>query len=268
MSLRINNLIGFGGGPKTRTIILAVSSSENDYVLYDKLSAAGHNPGSATQGGGKTVIKSVCSNSIFLGSTDTGHAAVRTHDGDTYGAGWAEADWQIITEGTDTATIEGKGGAGGTGSDFTTGSGEEFGGGGGGGAGTQVGAAGLKGGVGANDGNPGTASAGGTGGTKGGPSAGVDGGSAGGAGGVALEASSGGPNITLRPASGATLRIWGGGGGGGGGNAGVVGGTGGGPGLDGGAGSAGGGANGLAYSTPGAATITETGPGTIDKRGT
>ena len=268
MSLRVTSGSGF---PRPwRTISLLVGSSENDYVLYDKLSAAGHNPGNATFGGGRTVIRSVCSNGIFLGSTDTGHAAVRTHDGDTYGAGWAEADWQIITEGTNTATIQGKGGPGGTGSDFTTGSGEEFGGGGGGGAGTQVGAAGLKGGVGANDGNPGTASAGGTGGTKGGPSAGVDGGSAGGAGGVALEASSGGPNITLRPEIGATLRIWGGGGGGGGGFN-NTGGTGGGPGLDGNADASAtnaGGANGLAYSTPGSATITETGPGTIDDRGT
>src|SRR3990167_772883 len=165
MSLRINNLIGFGGGPKTRTIILAVSSSENDYVLYDKLSAAGHNPGSATQGGGKTVIKSVCSNSIFLGSTDTGHAAVRTHDGDTYGAGWAEADWQIITEGNDTATIEGKGGAGGNGADSDGVAGA--GGGGGGGAGTQVGAAGPGQSGGANNGSAGTATAGGGGGSVG-----------------------------------------------------------------------------------------------------
>ena len=251
-------------------ILLSISSSENDYVLYDKLSAAGHSPGTATPGSGRTIIRVTISNSVIVGSTSTSTAAFRTHDGDTYGSGWSAADCQIIAAGTNTGTIQGKGGAGGSGSDFTTGSGEEFGGGGGGGAGTQVGAAGLKGGVGANDGNPGTASAGGTGGTKGGPAAGVDGGSAGGAGGVALEASSGGPNITLRPEIGATLRVWGGGGGGGGGFD-NTGGTGGGPGLDGNADASAtnaGGANGNAYSTPGAATITETGPGTIDDRGT
>ena len=111
MSLRVTS--GSGFARPWRTISLLVGSSENDYVLYDKLSAAGHNPGNATFGGGRTVIRSVCSNGIFLGSTDTGHAAVRTHDGDTFGAGWAEADWQIIVEGTNTATIQGKGGAGG-----------------------------------------------------------------------------------------------------------------------------------------------------------
>ena len=267
MALRVNNLAM--GSRRFRVISLAVSSSENDYVLYDKLSAAGHRPNEPTNAGGRTIIKVTLSNSVIIGSTSTSTAGFRTHDGDTYGAGWAAADCQIIVEGTNTATIQGKGGAGGVGYQGVPGIDDTTGGGGGGGAGTQVGAGGASA---VDSGLPGTQSAGGNGGA--GSLTGSVAPTAAGAGangGTALEASSGGPNITLRPATGATLRVWGGGGGGGGGGSNASGGAGGGPGLDGSAGSGGGGAagsNGLAYSTPGSATITETGPGTIDDRGT
>lgn len=269
MPLRLNNLIGFGaGGP--RIIMISVSSSTNDYVLYDVLSAAGHAPGSQTKAGGRTIIQVTLSNAVIIGSTSTSTAGFRTHDGDTYGAGWDEADCQIIVGGTNTATIQGKGGVGGDGAEGIEGLGGESGGGGGGGAGTQVGAGGT-GGINADNGSPGTATAGGAGGAGDAESGDeVVVATAGANGGIALEASSGGPNITLRPASGATLNVWGGGGGGGGGGQGESGATGGNPGLDGGTGANGGGAggtHGAAYSTPGSATITETGPGTIDDRG-
>ena len=260
MSLRVNNLSSFGGNAPM-DLIVNITGSTNDFVLKNHAAVS---PYFAQPGRGRDVLVFLTSG-VIVGSTSTSTAAFSTGSG--WGSGWGSV--QIIVA-SGSARIQGKGGAGGVG--FQRGTLVEsvceaggLRGGGGGGAGTQVGA-------GANaSGSSGTATAGGSGGTAnpaGNCNFALDGNGL--PGGVALEATSGGPNVQLRPAAGQTLEVWGGGGGGGGSSSGATaGGAGGGPGLDGAAAASGsaGGAHGKAYSTPGAATITEIGPGTVDDRG-
>ncbi len=265
MSLRVNNLASFGGG--SGAITVNITASVNDFVLKNHAAVAG---AFASAGNGR-VVRVFLSNAVIIGSTSTSTAGFST------GSGWG-SNWTVdIIVASGSARIQGKGGVGGNGEHRTGGGNPFFMGGGGGGAGTQVG------GIGQPTANPippgtstqagtGTATAGGTGGTCSTTDGTTPTGSptAGGAGGAALEATSGGPNVLLKPAAGATLEVWGGGGGGGGAFTTNTGGAGGGPGLAGSAGGGSGGAGGAAgakYSTPGAATITETGPGTIDDRG-
>lgn len=246
-----------------RPVVLNVSITvSTDNVVLSSLFTAGQISGNNGH------VNVTISNGVIIGSTSTSTAAFLSGSG--WGTGWTVDI--LVPSGS--ARIQGKGGNGGTGADrFTFAEGNcDFGGdmgGGGGGAGTTVGSGASNGG------GAGTATSGGAGGaaSTSGNCAPANNSVAGGSGGNALEATSGGPSLFLRPSVGATLEVWGGGGGGGGaGGAGSpTAGAGGGPGLDGAAGGGAngkpGGANGLAYSTPGAATITESGPGTIDDRG-
>lgn len=247
---------------RTRTISLVIGSSVNNYNIFSSAAAASPSfPPSLNVTRGLITIQ--ISNGVVVGSTSTATPAMRSSGG--WGSGW---EIEIIV-GSGSARIQGAGGDGGEGNaQPSTACGS-----GGGGAGTSPGGsrvyAGSPGGF---PGGSGTATSGGAGasglqvfsGTGGLPQNGYPGG-------PALEASSGGPNIYLRPASGATLQVWGGGGGGGGSGSSNAAGNGGDPGLDGLAppfgGSTVGGVHGKAYSLPGSAAIIEAGPGTIDDRG-
>lgn len=261
--LTINNLTSFGGAT-TPVVQLTISSSTNDYNVCSAAQGTGVNP--AVVAGG--IVRVTLANGVVVGSTSTSTAGMVSG---TCGSNWAQ-QWKIeVLVPSGTARIQGKGGAGGRGSEGTPGIDDTAGGGGGGGAGTQVGAGGASA---VNAGNPGTATAGGTGG--GGSPVGATSPTAavsGAVGGPALQATAGtnSPNIELRPASGATLQVHGGGGGGGGGSGNNAGGNGGNPGQDGSAGAGpspgSGGAHGPAYSTPGTGQILEMGPGTINDLG-
>lgn len=248
------------GGAAARSVGLSIGVSTNNYDVAAAVAAAGR---SIAQTGLNVVIS--IANGVIVGSTSTSVAALRTN------SGWGAGPPVRIIVPSGSARIQGRGGNGGSGLQRGT-TGDSpcdtpggLRGGGGGGAGTNGGTGGSA------SGGAGTASGGGSGGTNA-PSGTCNYAleTTGGTGGPAIEATSGGPSIVLEPASGATLEVWGGGGGGGGSNtAGGAGGAGGGPGLDGANAASGnpGGAHGKAYSTPGAATITEAGAGTIDDRG-
>lgn len=208
---------------------------------------------------------------IIIGATTTADSALQTQDG-----GW-HPSWigQTIQIGvlSGTSRIQGCGGAAGRGARRS----DRRYGGGGGGCGYNVGAGADA------FGQAGTPETGGTGywssTVNSGPSQAAVNGAGGG---IALAANAGGPNILLAPSAGATLQVWGGGGGGGGGDTrnspGITypGGNGGGPGLagasvigtlHGGVVLSVGGPAGSALYTPGSATITVGGAGTVDIRG-
>jgi len=275
--LTVNELTGFGAGG-TGPVNLAITSSTNDYNICTAVQSTGVNPATTPSG----VVTITISNSVIVGSTSSSTPAMQTGDcGSSWQSGWTVT---IVVAGTDSARIEGRGGDGGTAGCTVAFSSIGAGGGGGGGAGTQGGSGGIGGSevcgftpVGSEAGTDGTATTGGSGGThRNGSESGMfafnpgDGDD----GGDALEATDGGPDISLAPESGATLEVWGGGGGGGGGTQGIPasdGGAGGNYGQNGTAGSGGapgsGGSNGLAYSEPGSASVVEVGPGTIDAVG-
>lgn len=247
--------IGFRSGAGGGDIILLITSNVNAYDIFSNASLIG-SPGSAA-GGRKVIVR--LSNGVIVGGNNVGsQSAMKTGTG--WGSGWA-VDIEVPSG---TARIQGYGGRGAIGrtrGNIVGPPGEQEcspngtqDGGGGGGAGTPVGAGGASGG------QAGTSTAGGAGGAGNGTgNCTISNGSAATSGGHALEATSGGPNISLKPAAGATLQVWGGAGGGGSSA------SGGGPGQPGNGSSPG--TNGKAYYTPGAATITEVGPGTIDDRG-
>jgi len=269
--LSVSQLSGFSAGKRAVTVQLSGTSNTN-IVLCTYLQGLGYSVTS-----GRRTVNVVLANGTVIGSAASSTPLVSFETGNCGGA-WSTWNVKIIVRGTDTARIQGHGGLGGAGEVDT---GCDWWGSGGGGAGSAPGLSNTAGTAACglfpatNPGDPGTATAGGAPGTGEVTNSGTTStipAEAGHAGGTALRATTGGPNITLEPEASATLQIWAGGGGGGGGaGTSASGGTGGGPGLPGGdaafgVGAAGGSA-GVKYSTPGAATITEVGPGTIDDRG-
>jgi hypothetical protein len=243
--------IGFFAAPAASGLIeLVVSGTVYDYNVFAKAALVGDPSANVVDG----LVRLLYQPGAVIGSTSTSTPACFSGSG--WGTGWS-IDHVVSSGG---ARIQGRGGNGGNGSfrgvltgppgEQTCESNGSRSGGGGGGAGSNPGAGGSP------NGGSATATAGGAAGFNvGSGNCQVIASTAGGAGGPALRADTGGPNHFLRPAAGATLEVWGGGGGG---NSNVAGG---GPGL------ASSGAAGAAYQTPGAATITESGPGVIDKRG-
>lgn len=219
---------------------------------------------------GQTLIIYLA-NGVTVGSTTQANPALRTSTG--WHSSWIGQTVFVGIQVSGTARVQGCGGDGGLGARRSN----RRQAGGGGGAGTSVGLGAAF------SGDNGTAEAGG----DGGPTDTISSGSnqapvSGTNGGNAIQATASGPNIGILVVSGSTFQIWGGGGGGGGGDSLTSpsilypGGDGGGPGLSGqdviatfhgGFTLTTGGLAGFIYDLPGSATISEIGPGTIDKRG-
>lgn len=238
-----------------KLIELSIPSSANDYNIFTAASAIGEPDRNVRSG----VVRVTLADGVVVGSTSSSTPGMQSGSG--WGTGWSI---EIIVGSGNSARIQGAGGAGGFGDVIELLPTPRIRGGGGGGAGTVVGAGGSA------LGSDGTATSGGLGGSN------AESGTVaiprtdGVAGGVAIEATDGGPDITLAPESTATLEVWSGGGGGGGSSSNsFAGGAGGDPGQAGVSATVGGagGAAGVAYSEPGSASIIEGGAGTIDKLG-